>query len=121
PTLTGGPVQAGLGIILMLTIGYFLGRTKDQNQTMIQALEEAHIELERRVARRTAELSAVNERLNDEIAERIQAEEALRGNEIYFRSLIENALDIVTVLNADGTIRYESPSVKQILGYEPDE
>ncbi|HUP27877.1 MAG TPA: PAS domain S-box protein, partial [Chloroflexia bacterium] len=48
-----------------------------------------------------------------------QVEEALRKSEVYFRSLTENALDIVTVLNSDGTIRYESPSVKKVLGYDP--
>jgi diguanylate cyclase (GGDEF)-like protein/PAS domain S-box-containing protein len=35
-------------------------------------------------------------------------------------SLPRFAFDIITVLEADGTIRYQSPSVKRILGYEPD-
>ena len=120
-TLTGGPIQVILGILLMFVVGFFLGRTRDQNESLIRALEETHADLERRVSARTAELSAVNERLNREIVERVQAEEALRANEIYYRSLIENTLDIVTVLNADGTIRYESPSVQRALGYEPEE
>ncbi len=34
---------------------------------------------------------------------------------------IENALDIVTIVNDDGTIHHESPSVEQMLGYEPGE
>src|SRR3712207_7976709 len=34
-----------------------------------------------------------------------------------FRSLIENALDIITVLDSDGTIRYASPSFERVLGY----
>jgi nitrogen fixation negative regulator NifL len=38
-----------------------------------------------------------------------------------FRSLIENALDIITVLEANGLIRYESPSIEGILGYKPEE
>ncbi|HZG42467.1 MAG TPA: PAS domain S-box protein [Longimicrobium sp.] len=46
---------------------------------------------------------------------------ALRRSEARFRSLIENASDVITVLDADGRIRYESPSVKRILGYDPDE
>jgi PAS domain S-box-containing protein len=59
--------------------------------------------------------------INTDITERKRAEEALERSESYFRSLIENAHDITTVLERDGTIRYESPSLRSILGYEPDE
>ena len=41
--------------------------------------------------------------------------------EEYSRRLTENALDIITILNGDGTIRFESQSVEQSLGYKPDE
>jgi two-component system sensor histidine kinase/response regulator len=44
---------------------------------------------------------------------------ALRRSEQYFRSLIENASDIITILNADGTVRYESPAIARVLGYDP--
>ena len=46
---------------------------------------------------------------------------ALRRSERYFRSLIENASDIITILNGDGTVRYESPSLTRVLGYRPEE
>ena len=42
-------------------------------------------------------------------------------NEKWFRALVENALDIITVLHADGTVRFESPSIEQILGFKPDD
>jgi nitrogen fixation negative regulator NifL len=42
-------------------------------------------------------------------------------DEAYFRALIENAADIISILELDGTIRYESPSVERILGYKPEE
>ena len=45
----------------------------------------------------------------------------VRQSETHFSSLIRNALDIITILDADGTIRYESPAIERILGYQEDE
>jgi PAS domain S-box-containing protein len=38
-----------------------------------------------------------------------------------FRSLIENALDVIAVLGADGKLHYLSPSIERVLGYTPEE
>lgn len=54
-----------------------------------------------------------------DITERKRIEQELRWSEERYRSLIENALDIVTILEADGTIQYISPSVEKVLGYSP--
>jgi two-component system cell cycle sensor histidine kinase/response regulator CckA len=50
--------------------------------------------------------------------ERSRVEDTLRRSEEHFRSLIENASDIVTILGDDGIIRYTSPSVERLLGYQ---
>jgi two-component system cell cycle sensor histidine kinase/response regulator CckA len=55
------------------------------------------------------------------VVERGRAREALRQREEHFRSLIENASDIITILEGNGQIRYESPSVERLLGYRPEE
>jgi len=31
--------------------------------------------------------------------------------------LVENITDVVTVVDEDGTIQFESPSVEEVLGY----
>jgi PAS domain S-box-containing protein len=49
------------------------------------------------------------------------AEMELRRREEHYRLLIENTSDIVTILGADGVVKYESPSLKRVLGYAPDE
>ncbi|MDO8612143.1 MAG: PAS domain S-box protein, partial [Dehalococcoidia bacterium] len=55
------------------------------------------------------------------LAARARAEKALRRSEQQFRSLIENALDIIMGIGPDGALRYVSPSVQRTLGYEPEE
>ncbi len=47
-----------------------------------------------------------------------RSEGALRCSEERFRSLIERGSDIITIVDADGVIRYESPSVVRVLGYD---
>jgi diguanylate cyclase (GGDEF)-like protein/PAS domain S-box-containing protein len=45
----------------------------------------------------------------------------VRNSEEHFRALTQNSSDIVTLLRAVGTIRYQSPAIERILGYRPEE
>jgi diguanylate cyclase (GGDEF)-like protein/PAS domain S-box-containing protein len=56
----------------------------------------------------------------EDITGRRDAEEALRASEERFRSLVQNASDLISILDADGTVRYESPSHQRVLGLEPE-
>jgi PAS domain S-box-containing protein len=47
--------------------------------------------------------------------------EALAADEEQFRSLIENAPDGLTVVNASGNIVFQSSSAKRLLGHDADE
>ena len=51
---------------------------------------------------------------------RVMELELRRENE-QLRALIENTSDIISIINEDGTIRYESPSIERILGYRPED
>ena len=42
-----------------------------------------------------------------------------RRSEARFRTLVQNASDVVLIAGADTTITYETPSAQRILGYEP--
>jgi PAS domain S-box-containing protein len=59
--------------------------------------------------------------IGEDITEARHAEEALRESEERFRSLIENASDVITILDGNGVIRYASPSIERVLGYVPEE
>ncbi|HEX3799573.1 MAG TPA: ATP-binding protein [Verrucomicrobiae bacterium] len=55
------------------------------------------------------------------VIEREQAAAKLQHTEAYFRKLTENALDLITILSADGTIQFESHSIYSVLGFAPEE
>jgi PAS domain S-box-containing protein len=46
-----------------------------------------------------------------------RAAETMREKEQRFRALIEHSHDAITLIAADGTILYDSPSVARVLGY----
>ncbi|MBD2064941.1 PAS domain S-box protein [Funiculus sociatus GB2-A5] len=56
-----------------------------------------------------------------DISDRKLGEAALAASEAKFRSLIQNSSDIITIIDADGVMQYQSPSVEIILGYKSEE
>ena len=52
-----------------------------------------------------------------DVTEREEAFQTIRRSEEHFRSIIENASDVIAIVELDGRIRYESPSVERVLGY----
>jgi diguanylate cyclase (GGDEF)-like protein/PAS domain S-box-containing protein len=56
-----------------------------------------------------------------DVTERKEADQLRAQNEATFRLISENMGDIIALYNPDGTLRYVSPSVKKVLGYEPAE
>ena len=57
--------------------------------------------------------------LRRELTERARIESALRESEERFRTLIEHTSDIITIVDESGIVRYGSPSVEPVLGYDP--
>lgn len=56
-----------------------------------------------------------------DVTDRRRAEDDLRFSEQHFRSLIEGALDLVTVVDDWGKVLYASPSHERVLGWRPAE
>ena len=92
-----------------------------------QKLERHREHLEEEVAARTSELirvnanlTAANEALLSEIAERKRTEDKLRESEEHFRLITENVADLIAVLDLEGRRLYNSPSYKGVLGDPAD-
>jgi diguanylate cyclase (GGDEF)-like protein/PAS domain S-box-containing protein len=51
-----------------------------------------------------------------EIAEQMMGESGRR-----YRSLVENTSDILTLIDADGTVHYESSALERVMGYRPED
>src|SRR5215213_5788893 len=56
-----------------------------------------------------------------DVTERNEAETVIKESEERFRSLVQHTSDIITILEADGSIRYVSPAVERVMGYKPEE
>jgi PAS domain S-box-containing protein len=73
-------------------------------------------------ARQRAEVAeAIQQRLEKEVDERRLAEETIRRSENQVRSLLENLLDGILLLDMKGKVRYQSPSMERILGRKAEE
>jgi PAS domain S-box-containing protein len=133
-----GEIQARLATLLSaIAAGFFRQaartilaeqeETRNALVTELRATERqvrrAHDQLEARVQERTAELARANEGLRAEIAERQRAEQALQQSEERWRSLVENAPDLVVNLDRTGRILFLNRlpeialiSIEQIIG-----
>ncbi|HEY9645109.1 MAG TPA: PAS domain S-box protein, partial [Chroococcidiopsis sp.] len=78
-----------------------------QIQASFAALERQNRELEERVSERTQEIRAANEKL--------------RLSEERYRSIVENANDLISTVSLDGVFLYVSPNAPTVLGYQSEE
>ncbi|MHB8683688.1 MAG: bifunctional diguanylate cyclase/phosphodiesterase [Dehalococcoidia bacterium] len=76
-------------------------------EALIKRSDELRAYLSRNLEARTVELEEAND--------------ALRNSEERFRSLVQNASDMITIVDAGGTPIYASPSVERIMGYRPED
>ena len=56
-----------------------------------------------------------------DVTDRRASDEALRESEELHRLVVEGSRDLITLLDPTGRVRYASPAVQAILGWQPDE
>ncbi|HOI12981.1 MAG TPA: PAS domain S-box protein [Methanoculleus sp.] len=87
-----------------------------QKQELLEQLQQFAEEMEIQ----NEELQCTTQQLQEKSEELVHLNRALQESEEHFRSLIENASDIIILLDMNGCITYASPSVKRIGGYDPE-
>lgn len=106
----GGAYHALLSLSPIVVDGHrgWLAMVQDisRRKQAEDALKKAHQELEARVDDRTANLQAANERLEREIQARAEVEASLRNSESQWRTLVQNAPDMILTVNRGGTILF---------------
>ncbi|NGZ95199.1 MAG: hypothetical protein CV089_03530 [Nitrospira sp. WS110] len=85
-----------------------------------EALRLAHMELEQRVAERTAQLALANQSLQSDIAERKRTEEALRESELRYKLLTEATFDGIAI-HDQGVLLEVNPGLERMFGYQSGE
>jgi PAS domain S-box-containing protein len=65
------------------------------------------------------EIGQLADAFNHMVAKVSERDVALRVEKERFRALIEHAADIINVVDAEGVVRYVSPSVETVLGFPP--
>jgi two-component system C4-dicarboxylate transport sensor histidine kinase DctB len=79
---TSRAAVAGITTILLCILAMMINQRRRHLSDRLmarEALQKAHDELERKVEARTVDLSATNQKLQDEVAERVRAERTLRA------------------------------------------
>ena len=59
--------------------------------------------------------------MREKVTQIQEAKDAIARKERHFRALIENASDLIAVMDSEGRLTYVSPSVSRILGFSPGE
>ncbi len=106
---------AALGLAVTRSIAGPLGRLDAGVRALARGEFQHHVEVTGR-----DEMAGLARMFND-MASRLRAlYDEVRTSEAHFRSLIENASDLIMVLAADGTILYASPSSERVVGHGPE-
>jgi PAS domain S-box-containing protein len=100
-------IQSNQETKLLLEKSQIMGQElQEKQEELLQNAEEMKVTQE--------ELEKSNVLLEEQIGEVSLAQDRME-------QLLYNASEVITIYEADGTIRYISPSVKSILGYDPEE
>lgn len=89
-----------------------------ERKGMEEELKKYSLHLEELVESRTFQLKSTNDKLQNEILERIKAEKNIMEAEERFRKLVENSLVGIYIIQ-ENRFSYVNPKMEEMLGYKP--
>jgi len=113
-----------IGMLACYSIEFYARRDfflTQQLEVEREKINKVNQELEERVEKRTTDYHIINLALEQEITDHKQAEEALRESEERYRTLVENASDMVYRTDENGYFTFVNPAALRISGYKADE
>ncbi len=110
----------GIAIVTLLVLGAAILTSALDRQTEAE-VRRANERLEQRVVERTRQLTAVNEELRREIAERRRAEDALRRSEDHLRLVIDTIPALVWSKSPDGSADFLNQRFREYTGLSVEE
>lgn len=106
----GAVFVLGFGLLMTVLATAYLGLLLNQAS-----------KVDRLVKRRTAELITMNDRLQQEVGERLEAEAVRHTTELRYETLVREAPDPIVILDAAGQIQALNPAAERISGYAAQE
>ena len=116
PALQEYGIEAYLGVPLVTSSGHTVGTF-----CLVEWEPRSWTEEDVTTAQDFAASVRTEIELRLELNRREQLQSQLQARTEAFEALVENITDVVTILGPNGTIQFESPSVKEVLGYTPSE
>ena len=121
-----------LSIVLLMSILLTMRYTAQQQETITNNLKKElaaekreyqtiQAKFDEAIEKRTFELQRVNGALNREIAERIQAEEEVRGLQKQLHLILDSAGEGILGLDNKGKVTFMNKAASLMLGWEPDD
>ena len=109
-----GPIKQDDRVVAVTIVATDISKYK----LLEQVLYQSQAELERRVAKRTADLSTMNAMLQAEITKRQQIENALRQSEQKYRTLVEATDDVILLTDLEGRHLFRNSAYYRSLGFD---
>ena len=125
-----GMVSYSLGIVALVITGLMVVSSRTLRDVLAKSfsLSFHNTELIQKliVAREAAEAAKkysedINLKLQHEIKERMQAEKEIKASKQKLSAILNNMQDTVYQIDEEGKILWVTPSVKDLLGYTPEE